>query len=469
MLMFDEMALALIAVMILLLDFSTGKKKLIPYFYAAASAALAVIIFLNRKEGVLFSGAYVYDGIAWFSKIVFLLGSSLCALMSAETARVKPKYAGAYYMLLAASTLGMMFLASSRELITMYVGLELATISLYALAAFYKDDDRSHEAGIKYLILGAASSGLLLYGISLVYGVTRTTYLDQILFFTSAGVMEPVFIIGVILVLLGSAFKLSAVPMHVWTPDVYTGAPTPVTAFISVASKAAGFIFIVRIFSYGLINAVYVWVPIMAVMAALTMTIGNLIAIPQKNMKRLIAYSSISQAGYILVGFVGASVVGVSSVLFYLLAYTLTNIAVFAAIAAVYRSTGSDEIEDYAGLARRNPMLSLVFMLGLLSLAGIPPLAGFVGKFYLFYAAMQKGYLWLVILAALNSTVSLYYYLMVLKQVYIRESKPGALKVDVPLSIKIVLVATILSILAIGILPGYFIDTTTDIAQKLYM
>lgn len=467
--MADELALTAIIALTIIIDLISGKKKLAGYFYTAAVLCLTVYVIMNRKEGTMFAESFVADGISWFAKIVFLSGSFLAALMSLQTLKGEEKFNGAYYALIGASTLGMMFLASSKELITLYVGLELATISLYALASFYKKDVLSTEAGIKYLILGAISSGIMLYGISLIYGSAKSTYLEQVLYYTSQGSPGPVFILGMIFTLLGIGFKLSMVPMHVWTPDVYHGAPTPVTAFISVASKAAGFVFALRVFSYTFVNYSHIWVPVTAVLAFLTMTIGNLVAIPQKNVKRLLAYSSISQAGYILVGFVGASVIGMSSVLFYLLAYTLTNIAAFAVVAAVGKQTGSDEIEDYAGLARRSPGLALIFMLALLSLAGIPPLAGFVGKFYLFYAAMQKGYLWLVIAAALNSTISIYYYLIVLKAVYIKDSKPGAVPVSIPLTLKITMAVSIILIFALGVMPGPIIDITTEISQKIFI
>jgi NADH-quinone oxidoreductase subunit N len=361
-----------------------------------------------------------------------------------------------------------MFLFSSKELITLYIGLELATVSLYALAAIYKTDDSSTEAGIKYLILGAISSAILLFGISLIYGITRTTYIDGVMAYTSQSPVGPIFVIALIMTLLGAGFKLSMVPMHLWTPDVYQGAPTPVTAFISVASKAAGFIFAIRLFSYMFVRLDYIWVPLLSIIALLTMTVGNLMAIPQKNVKRLLAYSTISQAGYILVGFVGASVIGISSVIFYLLAYTVTNIAAFAVVTAFSKATGSDNLDDYAGLAQKEPLLALLFMLSLLSLAGIPPLAGFVGKFYLFYSAMQKGYVWLVVAAALNSTISLYYYLLILKQMYIFDRKKEFPKIKIDFSVKIVLIFTMIVIFIMGIFPGPVLDLTTDIAQSLF-
>ncbi len=465
----DELILGVSLILILLIDFISKNKRLTGYFFNLIILALIIFVILNKREGQAFYGAFVYDSVSWYAKIVFLAGAFLTGLLSVSTIRIKEKYYGAYYMILGASTLGMMFLASSKELITLYIGLELATISLYALSAIYKDDNSSLEAGIKYLILGAISSGLLLYGIGLIYGATRTTYLEKIIIYVSSQEINPVFIIGIILLILGTAFKLSAVPMHVWTPDVYHGSPTAITGFISVASKSAGFIFVLRLFSYTFLKIDYIWVPIISVIAFLTMTIGNLIAIPQKDIKRLLAYSTISQAGYILVGFVGASVVGISSVLFYILVYTFTNIAAFAVVAGVEKHTGSCSIYDYASLSQRNPLLALTFMLSLLSLAGIPPLAGFVGKFYLFYAAMQKGYLWLVIAAALNSTLSLYYYLLILKQLYIRNEKVEGDKIKLSFSIILVLIICTAAIIILGIIPAGIVDITLDAGQGMFV
>ena len=469
-LLLNEFILTGIIVLLLLLDFIIkDKKEIIGVVFSVLMFGMMVFVMFFNKEGKMLDGAYVSDGISWFSKITILAAAFLTGLMSINTVTVGKKYTAAYYILLACSTLGLMFLVSSKELITLYVGLELATISLYALSAIYKNDDLSLEAGIKYLLLGAISSGILLYGLSLIYGITRTTYLDGIMVYASSGVISPVFIMALIMTLLGVGFKLSMVPMHVWTPDVYQGAPTPVTSFISVASKAAGFVFAIRLFSYMFVRLDYVWVPILSVIALLTMTIGNLMAIPQKNVKRLLAYSTISQAGYILVGFVGASVIGISSVMFYLLAYTVTNIAAFAVVAAFAKSTGSENLDDYAGLAQKEPLLALIFMFALLSLAGIPPLAGFVGKFYLFYAAMQKGYVWLVVAGALNSTVSLYYYLLVLRQMYLTDRKKEMPKVVMPLGLKLTLLITMAAVFVLGLMPGPVLDITTDIAQKLFL
>jgi len=355
-LMMPEMMLTGLIVILLLVDLTFRNKKVLGPLFTLGMLGLLVFPGLSTKQGSMLGGTYVADSLAWFAKLMILLAAFLVGLMSFDTLKVGEKYTGAYYTILASSTLGLMFFVSSKELITLYVGLELATISLYALSAIYKFDDLSLEAGIKYLILGASSSGILLYGLGLIYGITRATNIDSIMTFAAQQPVSPILVIALIMVLLGVGFKLSMVPMHVWTPDVYHGAPTPVTAFISVASKAAGFIVAIRLFSYMFIKLDYVWVPILSIIAFLTMTVGNLIAIPQKNVKRLLAYSTISQAGYILVGFVGASVIGISSVIFYLLAYTITNIAAFTVVAAFSKITGSDELEDYAGLAQKEPL-----------------------------------------------------------------------------------------------------------------
>jgi NADH-quinone oxidoreductase subunit N len=305
-----------------------------------------------------------------------------------------------------------------------------------------------------------------MYGLALLYAATGSTSLVAIGQAATSRPGDPLIVLGTLLALLGITFKLSAVPMHVWTPDVYQGAPTPITAFISVASKAAGFVFAARLFLAILPATSAVWLPVALVVATLTMTVGNLAAIPQTSAKRLLAYSTISQAGYLLVGFVGSPVSALTSVLFYLLVYTVTNIAAFAVVTAVSASTGSDELEQMSGLARRKPVLALAFTLALLSLAGIPPLAGFVGKFSLFAAAMQRGYAWLVVVAALNSIVSLFYYLMVLRRLYILEPPAGAPAIVTPRLVQVVLFVTVAAILFLGVFPGPVMQLIGDVAKQ---
>jgi NADH-quinone oxidoreductase subunit N len=454
---------------VIFIDLAARNKKLTGYAFIVFALILSAMAFRFSRSGQLLNGAYLSDGLAHFAKAVILVVALLTGMLSLGTLRIRAKYYGAYYALLLSSALGMMFLVSSIELVTMYVALETVTISVYGLVAINKEDDLSLEAGIKYLILGALSSGILLFGLSVIYAFAGTLRLDEILNRSGGFASEPFFIVGIVLAVLGVGFKLSMVPMHVWTPDVYQGAPTPITAFISVASKIVGFVFAIRLFKYSLAGFDHVWLPILAVLAFATMTFGNLAAIPQKNIKRLLAYSTISQVGYILVGFVGSRPDDLSSVLFYLPAYAATNIAAFAAVIGFSHVTGSDEVEDYVGLAQKEPVLALAFAIALLSLAGIPPLAGFVGKFYLFYAAMEKGYLWLVIAAALNSTVSLYYYLLVLKQMYIFDGKKEYPKIRLPLGVALVILTTIAAVFILGVFPGAVMNITDAIAQNLMM
>ncbi len=431
------------------------------------TAVLLLLALVSRGDLLLLGGSYSGDGLSWIATIVIVIGTGLVGGLSMGSLPVEDRYHGAYAAMVLAASLGMMVLVSSRELITLFVALETSSVSLYGLSALARRDALSLEAGIKYVVIGALSSGLLLYGIALLYAATGTTSLDAIRAAAAAGA-SPLFTVGMILVLLGMGFKISMVPMHVWTPDVYQGAPTPVTAFISVVSKSAGFVFVIRLFSFAFVDLRSWWEPFLMAGAVLSMTVGNLAAIPQKSAKRLLAYSTISQAGYLLVGFLGTASTGASSVLFYLLVFTLTNLAAFSVVIAFSQATGSDLLSDYAGLARRSPALALAFTLALLSLAGIPPLGGFVGKVYLFAAAMERGYLWLVIVAALNSIISLYYYLLVMKEMYMSESPPGAGPVRVALPVKAVLLLTIVGTFWLGILPGPVMGLISDIARRLF-
>ena len=427
-----EIAVACLIVLVLVVDMLSRRGT--DGIWAVFTAGMALIVAMAvaaRGDGSYFNGAYEADGLSWIAKIVIALGALLTGGISLRALPIKRKYHGAYAALILGATLGMMVLVSSKDLVTMYVGLETSAVSLYGLAALAKTDDLSLEAGIKYLVIGALSSGVLLYGIALVYAGTGATTLDAIRTACSASASGaagpgPLLVAGAVLLLLGVGFKISMVPLHVWAPDVYQGAPTPVAAFISVVSKSAGFVFAIRLFTYAFVDLRQFWEPLVVVGAVMSMTVGNLAAIPQRSMKRLLAYSSISQAGYILVGFLGTVSSGTVAVVFYLFVYTLSNLAAFGAVVAFSSAVGSDEMDAYAGLARREPALALAFTFALLSLAGIPPLAGFLGKFYLFAAAMERGYLWLVIVASLNSVVSLFYYLSLIRKMYISEPAPGA-------------------------------------------
>jgi NADH-quinone oxidoreductase subunit N len=331
--------------------------------------------------------------------------------------------------------------------------MELTTMPIILLVAFNKNQLRSVEAATKYVLFAALSSGLLLYGLSYVYGATGTTVMSE-----AAAKLEFSFttFIALLFVLAGVGFKMSAAPFHLWTPDTYEGAPTPVTAFLSVASKAAGFALfyklIVSLFPSGEQISIY----IVSLIAVLTMTIGNLIALYQKNLKRFLAFSSIAQAGYIMLGLVNTDHLGLTAVLFYLIVYLVSNMAAFGVVTLVAAQTGKEEMQDYVGFSQTNPFLAAVMMLAMFSLAGIPPLAGFLGKFILFAAAAQKGLYWLVLIATVNATISLYYYLIIIKWMYLvkAEDIPAEIgKVKIPLSGSIALGVTSVGMILVGVLP----------------
>jgi NADH-quinone oxidoreductase subunit N len=368
----------------------------------------------------------VVDQYAIFFNIIFLMIAAVIILSSYSYVGKYVRADGEFYTLLLLSVTGMMFLASTSELLTIYISLELTSIPLYVMAGLLRTSERSAEAAVKYVLLGAMSSAILLYGFALLYGLTGTTDLTGIAISIEKGVQNGnvLVLIASTLILAGFGFKISAVPFHMWAPDIYEGAPTPATAFFSVGSKAAGFAALLRIFMTGGLGHANLssLVLIVSIIAVLSMTLGNLVAAVQTNVKRMMAYSSIAQAGYILVGF-AASLAGQNSdgnaaVLFFILVYVLTNLGAFAGIVALANATGGEKIEDFRGLAKRAPLLSAGTALCLLSLAGIPPMAGFVSKVFIFSAAWGQGLTWLVVIALINTIVSLVYYGRIVKAMY---------------------------------------------------
>jgi len=325
-----------------------------------------------------------------------------------------------YYVLLISTLIGMNFMISAGHFLMFYLGLELATIPIAALAAYDRYSNKSAEAGIKLILISALSSGVLLYGLSMIYGTTGTFYFNEI---GKLFVNDNLQILGFIFFFAGMAFKISIVPFHLWTADVYEGAPVNITSYLSVISKGAAiFIFIIVLFTVFPV-IISSWQKIIYVTAVLTMTIGNLFAVRQQNLKRFLAFSSISQAGYILLGIIGGNQLGMASVIYYILVYIFSNLAVFGVVAAISNAKSKENIDEYNGLYQTNPGLSLVMLLGLFSLAGIPPFAGFFGKFFLFTSAAQKGFYILVLIAVLNTIISLYYYLIVVKAMFINKSE----------------------------------------------
>ncbi len=388
----------------------------------AAAIALKIAVDASDAGRVFFSGMFVLDHFAVFFKVLFLLTAALAVLMSLDYLARHDYRPGEYHSLVLLATVGMMVMASGTNLASIYVGLELMALSTYVLAGYFRREVKSHEAASKYFVLGALSSGVLVYGLSLLYGELGTLDLAAMAAALRAGENTPALLTGLALLACGFLFKVAAVPFHMWTPDVYEGAPTPITAFMSVGPKAAAFAMFLRVFLGGLESLAPYWVWLVGGSAAATMIWGNLAALTQDNVKRMLAYSSIAHAGYALLGLLAGSELGVQSVLFYMLVYLVSNLGAFGFVILLEsRGYAGETVADYAGLARRQPLAAFGMLLFLLSLGGIPPTAGFMGKLYVFAAAVNAGYVWLVVVAVLMSAVSLYYYLRIAMQMYLRE------------------------------------------------
>jgi len=377
---------------------------------------------------------------------------------------------GEFYVLMLVSTLGMCLMASSADIIMLYLAIETTSIPMYILAGFMTNDDKSTESGFKYLLFGAAASTIMLYGFSLLYGFTGHTNIHSISLSFYQDKLPLMAIIGsFLLIFVGFGFKISAFPFHFWAPDVYEGAPTPIAGFLSTASKAAGFVVLLRVLiTVFTPSATPQWNNILAVVAVLTMTIGNIIALAQKNIKRLLAFSSIAHAGYILIGVVALSQLGVISVVFYLIAYLITNLAAFGIVMTFSTVVGSDEISAYSGLSRRKPWLALAMLVAFLSLAGMPPLAGFIAKLFIFAAAVKVDLVWLAFVGVLNSIVGLYYYLTVLKHVYLFRSDDESKPLEISRPYSIALTILVIGIILVGTLFGPWFNISSTIASSLF-
>jgi len=433
-----ELSLALVAMGVMLVDLFVKRLTvtvtaaliglIIPLGFAISQVFLVGPLVANHTlpSNQAFFGMFIADQYAIFFDIIFLIIAAVMILSSYSYVGKYVKANGEFYTLLLFSVTGMMLLASTTELLSIYISLELTSIPLYVMAGLLRTGERSAEAAVKYVLLGAMSSAILLYGFALLYGLTGTTDLTSIAGSIKNGVQNGnvLVLIASVLILAGFGFKISAVPFHMWAPDIYEGSPTPATAFFSVGSKAAGFAALLRIFITGGLGQVNLssLITIVSIIAVLTMTLGNLVAAVQTNVKRMMAYSSIAQAGYILVGFAaslsGQNSDGSSAVLFFILVYILTNLGAFAGIIALANATGGEKIEDFRGLAKRAPLLSAGTALCLLSLSGIPPMAGFVSKVFIFTAAWSQGLSWLVVIALINTVISLVYYGRLVKVMY---------------------------------------------------
>lgn len=429
---YPEIILTGFALLILVMQ-SCHRERFKGYYgiVSLLGVALASVFIVNwpgsfslKVVSYSFSDMWVVDNYARFFKLIFLLGTFLTILISIKYLQHEAMQYGEYYALILFATIGMMIMASGAELITVFLGIELMSVALYVLAGYTRSRLTSNEAALKYFLLGSFATGFLLYGIALIYGSTGTSSIKGISeFIAVSGFQNPITIFGMALLVVGFGFKTASVPFHMWAPDVYEGAPAPVTAFMSAGPKAAAFAAFVRIFMAALPSLQSEWTAVIWVLAVLTMTVGNVLALVQDNLKRMLAYSSIAHAGYVLVGFLSAGELGVTSILYYLLAYTFMNIGAFAIIVML---AGKDDervyIQDYKGLGYSQPVAAVAMSLFLFSLAGIPPTAGFIGKFYIFSAAIKEGFIGLAIIGVINSVVSVYYYLRVTIAMYMQDS-----------------------------------------------
>lgn len=473
-----ELALVSLAIGLILLDIIITRKELIPIMAVAGlvlPVGFAVALWFDPEIGTTATinitghiSTLAVDKFGLFFKFLVMAVVGLVFLASTDHINKFPRFRTEYYSLVMLSSAGMMLLASAVEFITIYVALELTALPVAALVAFGREE-RSAEAGMKFLILSAISSAILLYGMVIVYGFTGTTNLEDIASVVgNDGVLDSTIpfggnamLFGVILIIAGFGFKIAVFPFHMWAPDVYEGAPTPITAFLSVASKAAGFAIVLRVFYTALDLQIMSeqWSIVFAVMSACSMTIGNLIAIRQKDIKRLLAYSTIAHAGYILVGV--ASIAsqaadgdssGSSAVLFYLSGYAATNLAAFTVVIAISGRIGSFAIDDFAGMARRAPFLSAVLAFSMVSLIGVPPAVGFVTKVYIFGSALESNLAWLAVVGVINSVVSAYYYLRVVKVMYLSPANSED-PIKIGLSMKVATIVSFIGLLGFGLYP----------------
>ena len=488
-LILPELIVALAGVIVMIVDaFSSPRQRLVTgtlsLLAMLAAAAATIWLWVARPLAAsAFNGMIVLDEFRLSFTMIFIVVAILTLLIATIWIETENLPAGEFHSLLLFATAGMMLMASAGDLVIVFLGLEILSIATYVLAGFRRTDTRSNESSLKYFILGSFASAFLLYGIALIYGATATntlpgttniatiaTRLDQSLY-------PPLLFAGIAMLLVGFGFKIATAPFHVWTPDVYEGAPTPVTAFMAAGPKAAGFASFMRVFLFGfpIVTAAAstagfahaAWVGALAIMAALTMTIGNVVAIVQNNVKRMLAYSSIAHAGYALVGFVAAGAAtdpaqrsaAVTAVIFYLLTYAVMNMGAFAIVTIIARKGDQqNEVEDYNGIGFRSPVLAFSLSIFLLSLLGMPLTAGFMGKIMVFSAAVNQGYIWLVVLGVLNTAISAYYYLRLIIVMFFRERTAAWEPPRIPASVAVALILTIVGVFYLGLFPGRVIN-----------
>ena len=451
-----ELVLALCGLAILLLGVLPKRDTFFPMAMAVTgSLLLAAVLVLGQQEGVALNGLYVADSFSSFMKVLALIGAALGLLLALDYNTRERLNRFEYPVLVLFATLGMMVMISANDLMSVYLGLELLSLPLYVMAAFDRDAGRSAEAGLKYFVLGALASGLLLYGASLVYGFAGTTNFDRLAaaFAAQEGV-SPGVVVGLVFVMAGLAFKISAVPFHMWTPDVYEGAPTPVTAFFAAAPKVAALALLARVLLGPFADLAAQWQQVVLLISIASMLLGAFAAIGQRNLKRLMAYSSIGHVGYALMGLAVVSDVGLRGLIVYIAIYVFMSIGAFAVLVAMRRSGRAvEQVEDLAGLGRTDPAMALWMAVFMFSMAGIPPLAGFFGKLYVFLAAVQGGYWTLAVIGVLTSVVAAYYYLRIVKVMYFDQPSEAALE-RAPPSLSVVMATTGLFNLAFCLFPA---------------
>ena len=453
----NELSLIVVVLLILIAEiFSSKKSNSVLLNVATALFGLHTILgFLPAETGELFGGMYRNTTLIILMKNVLNVGV-LVVLMQVQGWLKKPDNNNRsleFYMLTFSTLLGMYYMISAGDFLMLYLGLELATIPIATLAAYDVYKMKSTEAGIKLILLAAVSSGVMLFGISLIYGTTGSLYFEDIM---GQLVMNPLHIMAAVFFISGLAFKISLVPFHLWTADVYEGAPTNVAGYLSVVSKGASVFVLIALLFTVFREMSDAWKPLLMVMAVFTMVVGNIFAIRQQNLQRFLAFSSIAQAGFILLGMISGTTYGMATVIYFILVYVFSNLAAFGVVSIVKNATGKNSIDDYNGFYQTNPMLSMVMLLALFSLAGIPPLAGFFGKFFLFAAIAEQGMYWLVLIAVINTIVSLYYYLLVVKAIFVVRSEEPMEPIKGDMLARIGLVVTVIGILVIGVYSPIF-------------
>jgi NADH-quinone oxidoreductase subunit N len=461
-----ELELMLFGMILLIADLLVENKKWLGFIGLGGIAWSGY--FLIRLYGIqpvfAYNGLLIIDQFSWLFKLIFLIAAGLTIAISMRYLDIEREHHGEYYALIMFATMGMMFMAGAMDLITLYISLETMAIATYILVGFLRGNQRSNEASLKYFLLGAFSSGILLYGMSLLYGIAGSTRFRDIAdALDQRGISDPISLIALITICAGIFFKIAAVPFHQWTPDAYEGAPTSITAYMSVAVKAASFAMMLRVFIYAISPLYPQWMPILTIVSVLTMSVGNIAAMTQTNLKRLLAYSSISHAGYLLLGLIAGNATGLTAIPLYLFAYTFTNIGVWAIVVALRRKNiVGEQIDDLNGLIYKQPTAAVLMLVFLLSLAGMPPTAGFIAKYYLFAGLIESNHSKLAVIAVLNAAVSMYFYLRVVVAMFMKESNE---KTGLMLSPGIVFALAVGMILTVAI--GFYPDPFIKLASAV--